>query len=97
MSERTAADVPLPGGDFRLFITRLSLQGFLACGLMENPITGKAEINAPTAQMVLDDLKMLQEKTAGQLEIGEAETLNKAIQDLGGAVAALDTGDASAS
>ncbi len=90
MSERTAADVPLPGGDFRLFLTRLSLQGFLACGLMENPITGKAEVNPPTAHMVLDDLKMLQEKTAGNLEIGEADTLQKAIHDLGSAVAALD-------
>ena len=57
---------------------------------MENPITGKAEINPPTAHMVLDDLKMLQDKTAGNLEIGEADTLQKAVQDLGAAVAALD-------
>ncbi|MEZ6019135.1 MAG: hypothetical protein R3F17_03270 [Planctomycetota bacterium] len=37
MTERTAADMPLPGGDFRLFLTRLSIQGFLACGLLETP------------------------------------------------------------
>jgi len=90
MTQRTAADMPLPGGDFRLFLTRLSLQGFLACGLVENPITGKAEVNPPTAHMVLDDLKMLLEKTQGNLEIGEVETLKKAIEDMGQAVANMD-------
>ncbi len=81
--------MPLPGGDFRLFLTRLSIQGFLACGLMENPITGSKQVNPDSAQMILDDLTMLRDKTQGNLEIGEAETLNKAISDLTGAVAAL--------
>ncbi len=81
--------MPLPGGDFNLFLTRLSLQGFLACGLLENPITRTKEQNPASAQMILDDLIMLRELTSGNLEIGEAETLGKAIADLTGAVAAL--------
>ena len=90
MTRRTAEEIPLPGGDFRLFLTRLSLQGFLACGLLENPITGTKEINPPTAHMVLDDLKMIQEKTQGNLEIGEADTLIKVVEDMGHAVATMD-------
>ena len=38
-NERTAADVPLPGGDFRLFVTRLSLQAMMSLGMLENPLT----------------------------------------------------------
>ncbi|HPF13392.1 MAG: DUF1844 domain-containing protein [Planctomycetes bacterium] len=89
MTQRTASDMPLPGGDFRLFLTRLSLQGFLACGLLENPITGRKDVNPAGARMVLDDLKMLREKTLGNLEPGEEQTIDKAIEDLGHAVAAL--------
>lgn len=87
---QTAADMPLPGGDFLLFITRLSIQGFLACGALENPITKKKDVNPPGARMVLADLEMLREKTSGNLGTDESNSLNKAIEDLGGWVAKLD-------
>ena len=90
MTQQTAADMPLPGGDFLLFITRLSIQGFLACGALENPITKRKDVNPPGARMVLADLEMLREKTSGNLETDEANSLNKAIEDLGGWVAKLD-------
>ncbi|MEZ5973337.1 MAG: DUF1844 domain-containing protein [Planctomycetota bacterium] len=93
MTERTAADMPLPGGDFRLFLTRLSIQGFLACGLLENPITGRKDVNPPGARMVLADLEMLRDKTRGNLEAGEEQTLDKAIEDMSGAVARLEEGE----
>ena len=79
---RTAADMPLPGGEFRLFITRLSLQAMMGMGLIENPLTGTAQKNLPGARMVIDDLIMLREKTVGNLDGGESSQLSKVVSDL---------------
>ncbi len=80
--EQTAQDVPLPGGDFRLFITRLSYQGMLCLGVMENPVTHTRQINLEQAKMMLDDLLMLQERTTGNLDADEAIHMNKVVSDL---------------
>jgi len=79
---RTAADIPLPGGDFRMFITRLSFQGMLCLGLMENPVTGVRQVNLPQARMILDDLIMLQERTTGNLSGDEDGHLRKVVSDM---------------
>ena len=77
-----AEEVPLPGGDFRLLITRLSFQGLLSLGLLENPVTGTKQKNLPSAKMILDDLVMLHEKTLGNLDDEEQAHLDKVISDL---------------
>lgn len=83
MSElRKASDVPLPGGSFRLFVTRLSFQAMLSLGLLENPLTKTRSTNLQSAQMLLDDLLMLREKTAGNLDPDENEHLEKVISDV---------------
>jgi len=79
---RRASDVPLPGGDFRLFVTRLSFQAMLSLGLIENPLTGTKQVNAASARMLVDDLKMLLEKTRGNLEPDEEAYLEKVSGDL---------------
>lgn len=79
---RTAQDIPLPGGEFRLFVTRLSVQAMMGLGMIENPLTGKRQPNLPGARMVIDDLLMLREKTVGNLEGGEAAHLSKVVADL---------------
>jgi len=79
---RTAADVPLPGGDFRLFVTRLSFQAMLSLGLIENPLTGTKQVNAANARMLVDDLRMLLDKTRGNLEPDEEAYLEKVSGDL---------------
>lgn len=79
---RTAADMPLPGGDFRMFVTRLSFQGMLSLGLLENPVTGTKQKNLPQAKLVYEDLVMLQEKTVGNLEPDEQAHLDKVVGDL---------------
>ncbi|MBL8861815.1 MAG: DUF1844 domain-containing protein [Planctomycetes bacterium] len=79
---RTARDVPLPGGDFRLFVTRLSFQTMLSLGLIENPITGAREVQASNARMLVDDLRMLLAKTRGNLEADEEAYLEKVSHDL---------------
>ena len=80
--KRTAADVPLPGGDFRLFTTRLAYQLMMSCGLLENPVTGATSPNPDNARMLLDDLRMLEEKTRGNLDADETEQLTKVLSDL---------------
>jgi hypothetical protein len=81
-SARTAADMPLPGGDFSLFLSRLSIQGLLACGVLENPISGQKQQNQAMAQALIDDLAMLQDKTRGNLEPDEDSHLSKVLSDL---------------
>ncbi len=80
--ERKAEDIPLPGGDFRLFVTRLSYQGMLCLGVMENPVTKTRQVNLDQARMVLDDLIMLQERTTGNLDADEAAHMHKIVSDL---------------
>lgn len=79
---RTAADVPLPGGDFRLFVTRLSFQAMISLGLIENPLTGTKQRHEANARMLVDDLLMLREKTRGNLEPDEEAYLEKVTGDL---------------
>lgn len=79
---RKASEVPLPGGDFRLFVTRLSFQAMIALGLLENPVTGTKQVNAASARMLVDDLAMLQDKTFGNLDDDEAAYLEKILSDL---------------
>lgn len=81
-TERTAADMPLPGGDFRMFTTRLSFQGLLSCGVLENPVTNSKQVNMPNAYLVLADLEMLQTKTSGNLDGEERDHLDKVVSDL---------------
>lgn len=89
-AERRAHDLPLPGGSFRLFVTRLSVQTMFSMGLIENPITGTREVNLDSTRMLLDDLEMLRKKTEGNLDDDEREHLEKALRDLRHAFAELD-------
>lgn len=72
----------LPGGDFRLFVQKIALQGFYALGLVELPGQERPAPNLRIAQAVIDDLLMLREKTAGNLSEGERLTLEKFLTDL---------------
>jgi hypothetical protein len=79
---RRASEVPLPGGDFRLFVTRLSFQAMISLGLIENPLTKKKQRNADGAKMLIDDLEMLRDKTFGNLDDDESAYLDKIVRDL---------------
>ncbi len=72
----------LPGGDFRLFVQKIGLQGFFSLGLVELPGQEKPEPNLSLCSSVIDDLMMLREKTQGNLSEGEQKTLDKYISDL---------------
>jgi hypothetical protein len=79
---RTAEDVPLPGGDFSLFIARLNIHGLKSLGVLENPVTGKSHMNLEQAKMLVLDLEMLVEKTSGNLSQFEQNQLTKVTSDL---------------
>jgi hypothetical protein len=81
-STRRASDLPLPGGDFRLFVTRLSFQAMIALGLIENPVTRTRQLNPANAKMLIDDLEMLRDKTFGNLDDEESAYLDKIVSDL---------------
>jgi hypothetical protein len=91
MSEgvRKASDMPLPGGNFQLLVSRLSIQAMISLGILENPLTRKKEVHAHNARMLLDDLAMLREKTQGNLSESEASHLDKVLADLEGVMAKL--------
>ena len=72
----------IPGGDFRLFLQKIAMQGFYALGLIEIPGAPAQEPNVNLARTVIDDLMMLREKCEGTLDEGERMTLDKYISDL---------------
>ena len=85
-----ASDVPLPGGNFHLFVSRLSIQALISMGILENPLTKRKEANLGNARMLLDDLAMLREKTLGNLERDEEVHLDKVVADLRSALERLE-------
>jgi len=79
---RESGDLPLPGGHFQLFVQKLSVQALLGLGVLENPLTGVQEERLEQARGVIDDLRMLRERTAGNLETEESAHLEQVIEEL---------------
>jgi len=79
---RTADEVALPGGNFQLFVQKLGYQALLSLGVLENPLTKERTVNAEQARMVIDDLHMLRDKTAGNLGEEEERHLEEVIGQL---------------
>lgn len=88
---RRASDMPLPGGNFHLFVTRLSIQAMISMGILENPLTNRREATPGNARMLLMDLEMLREKMVGNLDDEEEAHLDKVIADLEGALTRLES------
>jgi uncharacterized protein DUF1844 len=79
---RRAEDVPLPGGQFTLFVQKLGYQALITLGVLENPLTKTREPNLAHAQSVIDDLMMLRERTKGNLSAEEGQHLTQVIGEL---------------
>jgi len=73
----------LPGGSFRLLIQKLAYQAMMGLGVVENPLTRERNLNLDQARMVIDDLRMLREKTSGNLDAEEQEHLEGILNELG--------------
>jgi hypothetical protein len=80
--DETKKEFTPPPADFKFFITTLSLQATIFLGQMPNPVTNKNEENLPQAKFIIDTLGMLQEKTKGNLNEGEAGFLENVLYEL---------------
>ncbi|NIA23130.1 MAG: DUF1844 domain-containing protein [Proteobacteria bacterium] len=60
----------------------LSTIAFQSMGVLENPITKKAETHLDVAQQMIDYLDMLKEKTYNNLDGKELDALNQTIYEL---------------
>jgi Domain of unknown function (DUF1844) len=83
-----AAAAPGPGGerlppvDFSTFVLSLGSSALMHLGEIEHPSTGTASKNLPMAKHSIDLLSMLEAKTKGNLDPGEAELLENLLYDL---------------
>jgi len=79
-AERSQA--PLPQINFPTFIASLNASALVHLGVIEDPVSGKAEKNLPMAKQTIDILSMLQQKTAGNLTTEEDSMLKSILYDL---------------
>lgn len=73
---------PIGGGDFRMFLARLGIQGLMSLGQVDNPATGQRHVNLEHARMLVADLEMLRAKTEGNLDEEERGALAKVLGDM---------------
>lgn len=94
MSERSSDDLAAAaeqfGGPFGYFITRLGYQSLLSLGVLENPVTGQSRLDLTQARLIHADLRMLRDKTRGNLSHGESERLAEVLTQLEQRLAQLD-------
>ncbi len=73
---------PLPEINFPTFIASLNASALVHLGVIEDPVSGKAEKNLAMAKQTIDILSMLQQKAAGNLTPDEEEMLKSILYDL---------------
>jgi hypothetical protein len=76
------AETPLPQINFPTFVASLNASALVHLGVIEDPVSGKAEKNLPMAKQTIDILSMLQQKTAGNLSADEDSMLKSILYDL---------------
>jgi len=67
---------------FASLVTMLSTSALQQLGKLINPLTGKAETNLEAAQVTIDILAMLQERTRGNLDRDEQRMLDDMLASL---------------
>ncbi len=72
----------MPPADFGVFISSLGLQAMMALGDIENPLTGKKDIDRVQAKYLIDTIGMLQEKTKGNLTPEENSMIDQMLYEL---------------
>ncbi len=81
-SDSERAQAPLPQINFPTFIASLNASALVHLGVIEDPVSGKAEKNLAMAKQTIDILNMLQQKTAGNLTSDEDSMLKSILYDL---------------
>jgi hypothetical protein len=81
-SEDRAGHEALPEINFSTFVISLSTQALMHLGEIPNPLSGQEERDVPVAKQMIDILGMLQDKTRGNLNGGEAKLIEDILFDL---------------
>ena len=82
MSDGKEAQTTLPKIDFSTFIMSLNMSAQVHLGMIEDPVTGEKTKNLALGKQTVDMLKMLQEKTRGNLTEDEARLLEWVLHEL---------------
>lgn len=74
--------VSLPEPDLNTFVSSLAAQTLMALGQIENPLTKKKETDLNQARYTIDILRILKDKTKGNLTEAEDKHLQNALYNL---------------
>ena len=67
---------------FNSLVMMFSTQAMMAMGKLQNPMTGKVERDINHAQIMIDLLEMVEERTVGNLTEDESRMLANTLRDL---------------
>ncbi len=73
---------PLPKIDFSSFILSLYSSGLVQLGKVEDPSTGKKDVNLELARHTINMIAMLEEKTRGNLTEEEDNLLKSLLSEI---------------
>lgn len=68
--------------NFALFVSSLMIEGLIALGEIENPVTKKKETNLGQARYIIDVIAMLEEKTKNNLTTEEKDAVSHILYEL---------------
>ena len=80
--ESSEGDYELPPASIVSLLQEFSTRALVSLGMIQNPITGDAQVDLKAAAYSIDMLAILQEKTEGNLEDNEAVYLGQLISQL---------------
>jgi len=80
--ERKERRPTLPPASFSTFVQGLAGQCLILLGAMENPVTGKKEVDLEQAKYTVDLLDVLESKTRGNLDDNEERLIRSLLYDL---------------
>ena len=75
-------NIEFPEASFDMLLMQHHTQAMLALGLIPDPAYGKVIKNKSAAKFHIDMLSIIQERTKGNLNEGEAEALNGVLHNL---------------
>lgn len=79
---RSGSREPLPEATFSTFVASLAQQAVFSLGLMEHPMTGAREMDLEHAKYMIDVLRVLRDKTHGNLSAQESRHLESLLYEL---------------
>jgi hypothetical protein len=73
----------VPAASFLTLLHTLGIQAMIALGEIESPMTGAQQVDLRQAHWHIDTIKVLQQKTAGNLSEEETSAIANVLRELG--------------